>query len=113
LGQGWYPLEGSFRWTQPQASARLARPANAAQFELIVNIGSQYITQVPRSHVTVAINGSTIGEHEFTRPGWQTVRWNLQPAPAGPAEIVLRVTPEFYANRKLGIAVGAFGFDTQ
>jgi hypothetical protein len=113
LGQGWYPLEGSFRWTQPEASARLLRPTNAAHFELVVNIGLQYITKVQRSHITVAINGGTIGEHEFTQPGWQTVRWNLNPAPAGTAEIVIRVTPEFYANRKLGIAVGAFGFDTQ
>ena len=110
LGAGWYPLEGAFRWTQPEASVRLERPAGASRFELAVNIGPQYIRAVRHSHVTVLLNGAIIGESEFTTPGWQTVRWPLPPAAPGPAHITIRVTPEFYANRKLGIAVGGLGF---
>lgn len=110
LENGWYPLEGSFRWTAPEAVARLTRPENASQFELVVNVSPKYLEKIPRNHVNVTLNGTTIGEHEFTEPGWHTVRWALPPAPSGPAKIGIRVTPEFYANRKLGVAVGGFGF---
>jgi hypothetical protein len=110
LGPGWYPFEGSFRWTQPEASAQLTRPADAAAFELVVNISPQYLEKIPRNHVTVTLNGTAIGEHEFSRPGWETVRWELRPEPGGVVEVGIRVTPEFYVNRKLGIAIGGFGF---
>jgi hypothetical protein len=110
LGQGWYPLEGSFRWAQPEATARLTRPSDAAAFEIVVNISPRYLEKIPRNHLTVTLDGAAIGEHEFTRPGWQTVRWKLQPAGGGPVNVGIHVTPEFYLNRKLGIAVGGFGF---
>jgi hypothetical protein len=110
LGPGWYPLEQSFRWTQPYATAHLTRPENATEFELVVNISPQYLEKIPRNHVTLTLNGTTLGGHEFTSPGWQTVRWILPAAPSGPVEVGIHVTPEFYANRNLGIAVGGLGF---
>ena len=38
LDDGWYPLEGGFRWAKPVATAHLHRPAEARSFELKVNI---------------------------------------------------------------------------
>ena len=34
LEEGWYPLEGHYRWTKPIATARLYRPAEARRFEV-------------------------------------------------------------------------------
>jgi len=114
LEDGWYPLERHFRWTRPVASARLHRPPTARQFELVVNVGPDYIKDVRLSRVEVLLDGRSIGHAEFTRNGWQTVRWDLPPATAGPVEIELRVTPAYKPTptdpRTLGIAVGAFGF---
>lgn len=110
LGSGWYPLEGAYRWTEPTATARLTRPEDAKQFELVVNISPQYLQKIPRNQVTVTLNGTPIGAHEFSQSGWQTVRWDLRPAGAGPVDVGIQVIPEFYANRKLGIAVGGLGF---
>ena len=73
---------GLFRWTAPIATARLTRPADAKQFELTVNIGPGFSEYVQHSHVVVALNGDVIGERDFTPPGWQTVRWNLDNAPS-------------------------------
>ena len=110
LENGWYPREGDFRWTQPIATARLRRPADAKQFEIIVNIGSQYISQVGHSHVTVSLDGQRVGEAEFTRAGWQTARWDLAPGPAGSVEMRIRTSPELRAPQALGSAMVAFGF---
>ena len=110
LEQGWYEREGTFRWTKPYATARLAEPPGAREFELVVNVGPEYIAKVQRSHVTVALNGNVIGEQDFTRPGWQTVRFLIAHPQPGPVEMALRVSPEFQAGRVLGIAVVAFGF---
>jgi hypothetical protein len=110
LGQGWYGSEGAFRWTQPTATAYLRRPEGAKQFQLVVNIGPEYIAAIHRCHVAVALDGNGIGEQDFTEQGWQTARWNIPPAPAGPVEVTIRVSPEFHAGRVLGVAVGGFGF---
>ena len=37
LAAGWFPPEGTFRWIQPHAAARLYRPPQARRFELTVN----------------------------------------------------------------------------
>lgn len=114
LGEGWYRLENRFRWIQPYATARLRRPENARAFELRVNISPDQLRETGRTHVRVTLNGQPVGEREFTAPGWQTVRWPLTPAPAGPARVEFRVTPGFYPAsgdpRHLGIPIAAFGF---
>ncbi|MBI3471294.1 MAG: hypothetical protein HY013_08055, partial [Candidatus Solibacter usitatus] len=114
LGGGWYRLEGGFRWTQPRATARLQRPATTTEFELTVNIGPDLIREIGGTRVRVRVAGQPAGSREFTRSGWQTVRWPLEPAPAGGVEVEFQVEPEYHpANgdpRRLGIAIGAFGF---
>jgi hypothetical protein len=113
LEYGWFPRENRFRWTRPRAVARLARPPGATRFELVVNIGPDYIGAVKLSHVEVLIDGQSIGKAAFTRAGWQTVSWNMSPAASGTATIEFRVTPEFRPRgdpRVLGLPIGAFGF---
>ena len=110
LKKGWYPLEDNFRWTEPLATARLRRPAEAKQFEIIVNIGPQYISQVGRSHIVVSLDGRRIGQADFAQTGWQTVRWNLAPASPGIVEMSILTSPELRMPQALGSAIVAFGF---
>jgi hypothetical protein len=110
LEDGWQARVAKFRWTAPSASARLYRPASARQFELNGNISPRYIETVKVSHVEVLLNGKSIGIREFTQAGWQTVRWQLGPEPAGPVEVKFNTSPPFPADPPLGLAIGGFGF---
>jgi hypothetical protein len=110
LGEGWLPAEGAYRWTRPHATARLLRPANAAEFELTVNIGQQYLERIHRSHVEVALNGQKIGAADFDRLGYQTVRWKLGAAPGGAAEVAFDTSPPYPGADPLGSAICSFGF---
>lgn len=111
LTAGWHPLEGRFRWTDPEARAQLYRPAGAKQFEMVIVISDEYIRKLNRSNLAVSLNGNPIGDRDFTRPGLYTVRWDLAPAPAGPVELIIRTTPPYVGKtRTLGSAVVAFGF---
>ncbi|MGI8745145.1 MAG: hypothetical protein ACR2NN_21750 [Bryobacteraceae bacterium] len=111
LERGWHDSEDHFRWTDPLATARLRRPAGAKQFELVVTVGDDYIQKLKTSHVTVSLNGTRIGEHDFTRAGARPVRWDLTPTAAGTVEVIIQTTPEFHdGTRMLGSAVAGFGF---
>jgi hypothetical protein len=110
LGTGWFPAEGAYRWTRPHATARLLRPAKTVEFELTVNIGQQYLERITRSHVEVALNGQKIGAADFDRLGYQTVRWKLGAAPAGPTEVAFDTSPQYPGADPLGSAICSFGF---
>ena len=115
LQGGWYSGEGTYRWIQPTAAARLARPPGAKCFELKVNIGPALIAAVHQTRVRVLLDGNTVGERVFNHAGWQTVRFPLPPAPPGTARVRLEVDPGFRPpsdTRLLGVAVVAFGFVT-
>ncbi|MEK7754874.1 MAG: hypothetical protein AAB654_23315 [Acidobacteriota bacterium] len=114
LLEGWFPRSGFFRWTRPTARATLLRPAGARRFELIVNAGPPYIAAVKRGEVEVFLNGVLIGRAEFTREGWQTVGFDLEPAPSAVVEVTFRAKPELRAPPSnpvaLGLPIGGFGF---
>ena len=111
LGTGWFQGgDFSFRWTSPHATAHLRRPEGATGFELIVNVGGEYIARLHRARVEVSINGHPIGSAEFDSPELHTVRWKVNPAPPGEAEFAIDSSPPFPAEKPLGIAVVAFGF---
>ena len=114
LTDGWYQLEGAFRWTRPLATARLRRPEGARHFEVRVNIGPDFIREAGRTELRAVIGGRPAGSRVFTQAGWQTVRWDLPPGPAGPVEVRFEVQPPYHPSngdpRTLGIPVGAFGF---
>ncbi|MBI4874651.1 MAG: hypothetical protein HY822_08460, partial [Acidobacteria bacterium] len=116
LLEGWQPRAGFFRWSGPSARAALTRPEGARRFELVVNAGPSYIQYVRRGEVDVLLNGQPIGHAEFTREGWQTVSFDLAPAPPGPVEVTFRARPEIRTgpDNKLvfGAPIGAFGFVT-
>lgn len=110
LETGWYAREGHYRWTEPLATARLRRPPGAKQFEIVVNIGTKYLSEIGRSRIAVLLDGERIGEAEFTETGWRTARWNLAPGSAGPVQISIQTSPELRTTRVLGSAIVAFGF---
>ncbi|HEX4594783.1 MAG TPA: hypothetical protein VH157_10940, partial [Bryobacteraceae bacterium] len=110
LGAGWFPAEGTYRWTRPHTTARLLRPANATEFELTVNIGQQYLDALHRSHVEVSLDGKKIGSADFDRLGYQTARWKLNAAPAGSTEVSFDTSPPYPAADPLGSAIRSFGF---
>jgi hypothetical protein len=114
LEQGWYPLEDTFRWTQPVATARLLRPAGALRFTMRVNIGAEQRKLAGVQQVTVSLNGVPIGPpRSFPDLAWQEAVWDLEPAAAGEVEVRVEVTPGFHPmneTRELGLAIGGFGF---
>ena len=114
LDRGWYSLENRFRWTEPTATARLYRPADARQFELMVNISPDMLRDIGHTEVTVSLNGRRAGAKRFDTNGWQSVRWDLEPAPAGEVRVEFRSEPAYHAprpdTRVLGVPIVAFGF---
>ena len=50
----------------------------------MVNVGDEYIRVLEKSHVTVSLNDAVVGEIDYTKQGYHTVRWDLTPGPAGP-----------------------------
>src|SRR6185503_4620909 len=78
FGPGWYNQEAAFRWSAPQASAMLTRPAAARQFELMVNLPPQQLKATGPITVAVKLNGVEIGKCRLTSSGTQTFHW---PAP--------------------------------
>jgi hypothetical protein len=114
LREGWLVRTGHFRWTRPVARATLWRPEGARRFELIVNAGPPYIAAVKRGRVEVLIDGVSVGHAEFTREGWQTVGFELAPAPASEVEVTFRATPVLRVPPDsplvLGAPIGGFGF---
>ena len=113
LDEGWYPLEGGFRWTKPSATAQLFRPPGARRFELKVNIGPDLIRDMGGTEVRVFLDGVPLGARRFTANGWQAVRWDLPPGPAGSVRVGIEAQPYRPSNedpRLLGVAVVGFGF---
>ncbi len=110
LEKGWYEPDGMYRWIQPEATARLRRPENVAHFELVVNVGPELLYRLKHSKVAVSLNGSVIGERDFTSASVQAVRWEVPAGPPGAAEIGFHVSPEYLSPRPLGIAIVSFGF---
>lgn len=113
LGEGWHPWEYAFRWIAPYASARLRRPAEAHQFELVAQIGPGLIRDLKRTAVQVFLNGQLLGREEFTADGIYPMRWNLPAGTPGPVKVEFRVEPEYRPtrdSRSMGIAIQGFGF---
>lgn len=112
LDEGWFQLEGGYRWTRDRATARLRRPPGARAFQLTVNVGPEHIRIMKRTEVRLFLNGRPAGSRTFTRNGWQTVRWRLEAAAPGPVEVRFESDP-FHPSgdpRALGVAVVSFGF---
>ncbi|HUS08145.1 MAG TPA: hypothetical protein VMZ52_17715 [Bryobacteraceae bacterium] len=113
FGEGWYERENAYRWTKPVAVATLLRPANAAQFEISVNVSPIQLQAAGSLSVEVMLDGNSIGAHQFTKPGWQKIQFRLLPSPEALVAVELRSSPAFQPSddsRSLGAAIGGFGF---
>lgn len=113
LEDGWFQLEGGFRWTKPAATARLYRPKAARQFALTVNMPPDMIRDAGGAEVRLMVGGESLPPRRFTAPGWQTARWELPERPEGLVPVRLECSPYRPSNqdpRELGVAVVGFGF---
>ena len=110
LERGWLPREGKFRWTKPSASARLRRPDDAKQFEVVLNVNQLYIDTLKHSHLDVRLDDIKIGDAEITHVGQQPLRWNVAPGPGAEVEVKFDATPAYPGSIPLGVAVASFGF---
>ena len=117
LVSGWnLDNKGLYRWIAPSATARLARSPDAKQFELVVNVANGYLKYEPHIHLRVLLDGHPIGERDFDRETFGPIRWNLDPAPAGPVTVSFEIEPGFRTDPKgdlMGLSVGSFGFIAQ
>jgi hypothetical protein len=116
LTSGWnLDNNGPFRWIAPLATARLARPADTKQFELLVNVVPAYLKYEPHIHLRVLLDGHPVGERDFDSETVGPVRWNLDKAPTGPVTVTFEVTPGFRTSPQddlMGLSLGSFGFIT-
>lgn len=113
LVSGWYRLEGNLRWTRPDATSVLYRPAVARTFELVVCPPPMQIAMHNIVDLEILLDGRPFVAHDFTAPGCQTVRWSLAKEPAGPVKIQFHTTPPYTYPpdpRVFGLPVKAFGF---
>ena len=113
LGEGWSNPEGGYRWIAPLATARLDRPEGATRFELRVMANAGVLQNSATVTVQVTLNDVGLPPQRITQLGWQVLGWELAAAPAGEANVTIRVDPPLHPAgdpRTLGIAVGSFGF---
>jgi hypothetical protein len=113
LGDGWYDLEGAYRWIAPEAEATLHRPAGARRFELRVNVGPEQLQTYGPPRVAVTVGGVRLPARVFDKTGWQVHRWDLPENGEGAVEVRFDARPGFrpgHETRDLGVAVGGFGF---
>ena len=118
LGDGWHGLETNFQWTNLVADARLARPAGANRFEVLLNVGPLLIEKLKVVKFEVQVDGVKVGEREFTTAGWRSLQFDVPPSSSPVARIIFRAAPGyFYEDHNpadaLGIAIGGFGFPTE
>lgn len=112
LGQGWYGLEGNYRWTAPRADLKLRRPAGANHFELRILVPGGEIEQAG-IRLQVSLDGSELAPRALTSAGWQTISWDVASAAAGSVGVTITTSPPFRPKtdqRALGVAVGSLGF---
>ena len=114
LTDGWYGLEGGFRWTAPHATARLYRAPQATQFEMVLSVAAQQLAALGHVDFSARLNGVQLGTVRLTEPGIRTLRWPQPPGPAGTVTVEFQADPPFHAPdgdpRTLGAAVISFGF---
>jgi hypothetical protein len=116
LIDGWYHLEGGFRWTMPVATARLRRPDNAREFIVRINVPPAFLKGSQRYRLHVSLDGVEIGTRTLSQAGWITESFPLSAtaSPPGRALVTFQLDPPFQAGpsdpRPLGVAIGAFGF---
>jgi hypothetical protein len=114
LTDGWFGLEGGFRWTAPHATARLYRAPQVTQFEMVLSVAAQQLAALGHTDFSARLNGVPLATTRLTEPGIRTLRWPLPPGPAGTVTVEFQTDPPFHPPngdpRTLGFAVVSFGF---
>jgi hypothetical protein len=113
LEDGWFQLEGRYRWTKPVAAARLRRPEGARRFAVTVNVPEAMVREAGGAEVRVVLEGEALPARRLAEMGWQTATWDLPPRTAGSVAVRLEFQPFRPSNqdpRVLGGAVVGFGF---
>lgn len=113
LGEGWFQRAEGFRWSRPDPSARLYRPEGSRLFEVVLNLGPDFMAEAKSVKLQLLLDGQEAGDHEFRSPGIITHRFDLSPAQPGTVKVEFRIG-EFHPSngdpRVLGAPFVAFGF---
>jgi hypothetical protein len=117
LLDGWYAPDGDFRWTQPDSRAILMKPEASRHFEVVACVTPEQILRYQAVALRVMVDTQTIGRHEFTAPGCETVAWPTPLGPAGQVRVEFHSTPPYRDSagdtRIFGISIKGFGFTAQ
>ncbi|MCU1276434.1 MAG: hypothetical protein JWO48_3865 [Bryobacterales bacterium] len=111
---GWYSLDADFRWTHPDATAQLLRPENAKGFEIAACVVPEQLRNHATVDLGVVLDGRPLGDHKFTTPGCEKLRWPVPRKSSAMAMVELHIAPPFHPingdTRVLGITVSGLGF---
>ena len=101
LVRGFYPPEGTWRWTQGKFSVILRPPPGAAQYgarlELILNIPDVVIRELDSVTLSATIGGNRLAPQKYPDPGNQIYSVEV-PASALPGD---SVTVEFATDKAI------------
>jgi hypothetical protein len=113
LEDGWMGNQGTYRWMEPAAKARLYRPAGASKLEVVVNVSEYYIAHLHESQFEVMLNGASLGSRTLTVAKPVAIQFPVPAGEAGTAEVEFRVSPPLEDpnhGKPLGQPIAAFGF---
>lgn len=114
FGDGWYDLEGGYRWSSAESFARLQRPQGAARFKVRVNASPVQLKDQGEIALEVLIDGRSMGVRKYRTPAWSDQEWPVEPGPAGGVSVTIRAPRPYRPTngdpRVLGAAIVAFGF---
>jgi hypothetical protein len=113
LDSGFYGQEGDHQWTAPTASVHIARPEGARKFLLNVDFFGPQLDSAGPATVHVSLNGEPLPPRVLSKAWWNTLEWDLAPAPAGPVRVDIHSDPAYHAPdppNPRGLAIGGLGF---
>ena len=112
LGAGWAAAkDGSgIRWTKSAASARLARPPAATEFEITAVVNPDYLTRFGPMQLMVTIDGRRLEPATLDQSGRVTAHWKVDAAPPDPARVTVATSPPYRISDETGITIAGFGF---
>ena len=120
---GFYPLEGSWRWTKKDFSVVLGRPSSApekgAAIVLALNTPDALIQKLRSITLYASVNGLTLAPETYTKPGDYTYVRDLPPSSFTGEKVSVdfhldkALPPSSSDYRELGIVVSAVRFKSK
>jgi hypothetical protein len=120
LVKGFYAVEGDWRWTAKDFSAKLGTPAHAAQtgarLEIALAVPEPVIQRLKSITLSAVVNGLNLRPETYSRPGAYIYSSDIPPDRLSSAAILVEghldkaLPPSAVDARELGIIVSGIGF---